>query len=114
MSLQPRARFRIPKQTARVAQAAFPNSNLYIQIADALGPLYQDEDFAALFPQRGQPALSPARLALATLLQFAEGLSDRQAADARSGIPQGSPSADELCELPGHQQRRPDAGLSPT
>jgi transposase len=31
---------------------------------------------------RGQPAEAPARLALTTVLQFAEGLSDRQAADA--------------------------------
>jgi transposase len=82
MSMQPRAKYRIPKETARVAKAAFPNSNLYLQIADALGPLYQDEDFAALFPQPGQPAYSPARLAMATLFQFAEGLSDRQTADA--------------------------------
>jgi transposase len=42
----------------------------------------QNEQFAALFPTRGQPAEAPARLALATVLQFAEGLSDRQAADA--------------------------------
>ena len=38
--------------------------------------------FTALFPRRGQPAEAPARLALATILQFAEGLSDRQAAEA--------------------------------
>jgi transposase len=82
MSMQPQTRFRIPKQTARVAHAAFPNSNLYLQMADTLGFLYQDADFAALFPLSGQPAYSPARLALATVLQFAEGLSDRQAAHA--------------------------------
>jgi transposase len=82
MSLQPRTRYRIPKQTARVAQAAFPNGNLYLQMADAFGLLYRDEDFTALFPQSGQPTYSPARLALATIMQFAEGLSDRQAADA--------------------------------
>ncbi len=82
MSLQPQASYEIPKETARVAQAAFPNGNIYMQMADALGLCYKDEDFVVLFPQRGQPALSPARLALATVLQFAEGLSDRQAADA--------------------------------
>ena len=38
--------------------------------------------FAALFPSRGQPAEAPARLALVTILQFAEGLSDIQAATA--------------------------------
>ena len=41
-----------------------------------------DRDFADLFPARGRPAEAPVRLALATLLQFMEGLTDRQAADA--------------------------------
>jgi transposase len=52
------------------------------QVAACLGAIYHDAQFAALFPTRGQPAASPARLALATVLQCAEGLSDRQAADA--------------------------------
>jgi transposase len=51
-------------------------------LADELGTLFTDEDFAPLFPRHGQPALAPWRLALVTILQFAEGLSDRQAADA--------------------------------
>jgi transposase len=38
-----------------------------------------------LFPRRGQPAEAPGRLALVTVLQFVEGLSDRQAADAVRG-----------------------------
>jgi transposase len=38
-----------------------------------------------LFAVRGRPAVSPARLALVLVLQFAEGLSDRQAADAVRG-----------------------------
>src|SRR5262250_2430247 len=59
-----------------------PRGNLYMQVADHLGPLYHDAQFTALFPRRGQPAESPARLALVTVLQFAEGLSDRQAAEA--------------------------------
>jgi transposase len=37
------------------------------------------------FPRPGQPAEAPARLALVLVLQFAEGLSDRQAADAVRG-----------------------------
>ena len=44
--------------------------------------MFTDDAFAALFRRRGQPALAPWRFALATILQFAEGLSDRQAADA--------------------------------
>ena len=49
---------------------------------DELGAIFEDEDFAYLFPSRGQPAMTPWRLALVTIMQFAEGLSDRQAADA--------------------------------
>ena len=37
---------------------------------------------SALFPTHGQPAFTPWRLALVTILQFAEGLADRPAADA--------------------------------
>jgi transposase len=46
-----------------------------------LGELFEDEDFAHLFPSRGHPAMAPRRLMLVTILQFAEGLY-RQAADA--------------------------------
>ena len=53
-----------------------------MRMRDELGVLYQDEAFAALFPQDGQPALAPWRLALITIMQFAEKLPDRQAADA--------------------------------
>ena len=50
--------------------------NAYLRIHDELSRLYADGDFAALFPVLGQPALAPAQLALVTLMQFAEGLSD--------------------------------------
>jgi transposase len=82
MSLHSHASSPISDETQRVARAAFPRGNLYLQVADGLGAIYHDIQFAALFPTRGQPAGSPARLALATVLQCAEGLSDRQAADA--------------------------------
>jgi transposase len=72
----------IPDETARVARAAFPGGTLCVQLRDALGTLYTDADFADLFPARGQPAETPWRLALVTVLQFVAGLSDRQAADA--------------------------------
>lgn len=72
----------IPEETRRVARAAFPNGNRYMRMHDALGEVYSDEQFRELFPRRGQPAESPARIALVTVMQFAEGLSDRQAADA--------------------------------
>jgi transposase len=82
MSLQPQEVPPVPDETRRVARAAFPKSNVYIRMRDALGAIYHDQLFAPLFPTRGQPAVSPWRLALATIMQFAEGLSDRQAADA--------------------------------
>lgn len=44
-----------------------------------------DEDFADLFPPKGQPALSPWRLALICIMQYMENLSDRQAAEAVRG-----------------------------
>ena len=82
MSLRPHTAYPIPAETQRVARAAFPYGNGYLRVTDTLGALYRDNQFADLFPTRGQPAVSPARLALVTVLQFAEGLSDRQAADA--------------------------------
>ncbi len=85
MSLHPQETYPIPEETRRVAWAAFPKGTLCLRIADRLGTVYHDHQFADLFPRRGQPALAPARLALATVLQFVEGLSDRQAADAVRG-----------------------------
>jgi transposase len=82
MSLHPTDERTIPEETVRVAHAAFPKGSIYMRMRDALGPIYPDAAFADLFPRRGQPAESPARLALVTIRQFAEGLSDRQAADA--------------------------------
>jgi transposase len=82
MSLQPQEVPPVPEETCRIARAAFPKGNVYIRMRDALGAIYQDQLFAPLFPTRGQPAASPWRLALTTIMQFAEGLSDRQAADA--------------------------------
>ena len=70
MSLQPRTAFQIPEETQRIARAAFPQSALCLRIADALGPVYGDEQFADLFPRRGQPAETPGRLAWITVLQF--------------------------------------------
>jgi transposase len=53
-----------------------------MQMRDELGSIYTDEMFADLYPNDGQPAVRPWRLALVTVMQFAENLTDRQAADA--------------------------------
>jgi transposase len=85
VSLKPRPAPDVPELTARVARAAFPKGNPYLRLRDELGPVFRDTDFADLYPRRGQPALPPWKLALITVMQFAEDLSDRQAADAVRG-----------------------------
>src|SRR6266702_8297883 len=72
----------VPAETARVARAVFPRGNALMQLRDTLGTIYTDEQFADLFPSHGQPAEAPWRLALVTMFQFMEHLTDRQAADA--------------------------------
>jgi transposase len=82
VSMHPQPIGSVPEDTVRVAEAAFPKGNLYMQMRDVLGTIYVDEDFADLFEVRGRPAIAPWRLALVTVMQFSEGLSDRQAAEA--------------------------------
>src|SRR5712664_5025736 len=82
MSLRPYPLETVPDETARVARAAFPKGHPYLTLRDALGTIFQDEDFATLFPLGGQPGLPPWRLALVTIMQFRENLADRQAAEA--------------------------------
>jgi transposase len=83
MTLHARDRFKIPTNTARVARAAFPKGNVYITMRDKVDIRYKDSDFADLFTScQGRPAESPGMLALITVMQYAEGLTDRQAAEA--------------------------------
>ena len=82
MSLHPHVIAPVPGETARVACAAFPKGHPYLTFRDALGTIFQDEDFTALFPTWGHPALPPWRLALVTIMQFRENLADRQEAEA--------------------------------
>src|SRR5438270_11807866 len=82
MSLHPEPIGEIPAETARVARAAFPKGTVVTRLRDEFSALYEDEDFRQLYPARGQPGLAPWRLALVTVFQFLEHLSDRQAADA--------------------------------
>jgi transposase len=82
MSLHPEPIGPIPAETARVAHAAFPKSTVVMRLRDEFSVLYEDADFRTLYPARGQPGLAPWRLALVTVFQFLEHLSDRQAADA--------------------------------
>src|ERR671916_2671150 len=82
MCLHPEPIGEIPAETMRVARAAFPKGTVVTRLRDEFSALYRDEDFRRFYPSCGQPGLAPWRLALVTVLQFLEHLSDRQAADA--------------------------------
>ncbi len=80
--LSPNYNDEIPEMTAKVAQAAFPKGNIVMKIRDTLGTIFEDKQFVGMYPRLGQPAESPARLALVSILQFMEKLTDREAANA--------------------------------
>src|SRR6266700_693767 len=82
MSMYPQEIGSIPDETVRIVQAACPKGTLATRLCDALGELYQDTQFASRYPVSGQPAYAPWRLALVTVLQYSENLTDRQAANA--------------------------------
>lgn len=82
MCLQIKAVSAVPELTERIAQAAFPKGNFCLKMRQEMGTLFTDQDFAELYSKRGQPALAPWQLALVTVMQFVEDLSDRQAAEA--------------------------------
>jgi len=72
----------VPAETARVAYGAFPDGNVYLRLRDELGALFDDAMFTAVYASEGQLALHPWQLALVSVMQFMENLSDRQAAQA--------------------------------
>jgi transposase len=82
MSMYPQEIGNIPAETMRIARAACPKGTLAMHIRDMLGEVYQDTQFVHLYPVEGQPAYAPWRLALVTVLQYTENLTDRQAANA--------------------------------
>src|SRR5712692_8265044 len=81
MSMHPHGLEPIPEETRQLVQRLSPKGTMVTQLRDALGPIYSDEPFSHLFPKRGRPAEAPWRLALVTVLQAIEGLTDRQAAE---------------------------------
>ena len=92
---------------------------LAVLIRDRLGQWLEDEQFAAAFGVRGRPGWSPSRLALVTVSQRAENLTDRQAAEAVRtridwqyllGLPFDDPGVDHSV-LAEFRQRVVEAGL---
>ena len=82
MSIHPQPVPEIPALTTKVARAAFPKGNVYMQMRDVFGTFFQDDQFTDLYARDGQSGFSPWRLALVCVMQFAENLTDRQAANA--------------------------------
>jgi transposase len=83
MALHPHILPPVPETTAAAVQAAFPKGNLYVDLRAEFGTLYHDQLFADLYPPEGRPVeVPPWRLALVMVMQYIEGLTDRQAADA--------------------------------
>ncbi|MEU7061187.1 transposase [Streptomyces sp. NPDC046197] len=72
----------IPPLTVRMARAGNPHGTAAMWVRDRLDGLFMDADFADWYPADGRRGLSPAVLALVSVLQYAENLTDRQAADA--------------------------------
>jgi transposase len=85
MSMQPQPWPGVPAETARVARRAFGKGTLAIRARDEMGSWCDDADFAGAYGAAGRPGISPAQLAMVTVLQFTEDLTDRQAADAVRG-----------------------------
>ena len=67
MSLKPTPIPPVPDETARVARAAFPKGNPHLTLRDPLRLIFRDDDFVDLYPDQGQPVLSPWRLAWITI-----------------------------------------------
>jgi transposase len=92
---------------------------LAVTVRDRLGEWLHDEEFAAAFGTRGRPGWPPSRLALVTVLQRAENLTDRMAAEAVRtrldwkyllGLPLEDPGFDHSV-LPEFRAKVADAGL---
>jgi len=79
MSLKVRPVPPIPDDIATVVRQILPASHALVVLGEQLTDFIADEAFADLYPAEGRPALSPALLALVTVLQYWEFLSDRQA-----------------------------------
>src|SRR6266496_3793285 len=85
MSMQPGPWPEPAEEITRAVRAIYGGRRevpLPVQVRDQLGEVFCDGEFAEAFGTRGRPGWSPGRLALVTVLQMAEDLTDRQAAEA--------------------------------
>ncbi|HEV8648366.1 MAG TPA: IS1182 family transposase [Actinomycetes bacterium] len=84
MSMQPQPWPQPAEEIAAAVRAMYAGREvpLPVRVRDQLGELFADAEFAGAFGVRGKPGWPPGRLALVTVLQMAEDLTDRQAAEA--------------------------------
>jgi transposase len=71
----------IPEDTRQVALQIYAPHTLLRVLGEEFADIVHDQDFADLYSHTGQPALSPALLALVTVLQAQEHSSDRIAVE---------------------------------
>ncbi len=62
-----------------LCEQLIPPDNFYRKFKEIVAPLIKDEDFDAMYCQdNGRPPISPSLMAMATILQFYKGFSDRE------------------------------------
>lgn len=84
MSVQPRPWPEPVPEIAAAIRAMYSGRRevpLPVQVRDQLGELFSDTEFAQAYGSQGKPGFPPGLLAMITVLQKAEDLTDRQAAD---------------------------------
>ncbi len=79
MCLKPKPLGPIPKDTYELGQQLLRTDDVVRRIGEEYAELVGDEDFVEMYSHTGQPALSAARLALVSVLQVLEHVSDRVA-----------------------------------
>lgn len=68
----------VPPLTVPMARASNPRGTAAMWVRDQLDGQFSDADFAGWHPADGRRGLSPARMALVSVLQYAENLTSRQ------------------------------------
>lgn len=80
--MRPRESAEIPAETVALVRSVCPQGTRVTRVRDALGPIFDDEEFRGWFSVEGRSGVAPGVLAMVCVLQAMEDLTDRDAADA--------------------------------